>query len=221
MSTTTTVLAFPQRYARAGGVLYLVIIVLGIFAEVVRGSMIVARDAAVTASNVLAHEPLWRAAIAAEFVVVVCALTLGMIYYVLLRPVSRELTILATFLIDTGSRMDQVIFEEFKGTGNMELTLDRALSNLRIFPALNIAESGTRKEELLLDPRHLPAARIVGVFILVENVDDAELADRDDDPVGALGAGKLIDSGIDFLGIAAEVDGLPQERSRYAGVRIG
>jgi transcription termination factor Rho len=70
-----------------------------------------------------------------------------------------SLTIIATCLIDTGSRMDQVIFEEFKGTGNMELTLDRNLSNQRIFPALNIASSGTRKEELLLDPKHLHGAR--------------------------------------------------------------
>src|SRR5580698_4355542 len=66
-----------------------------------------------------------------------------------------SLTILATCLTDTGSRMDQVIFEEFKGTGNMELTLDRNLSNLRIFPALNIAESGTRKEEKLMDALQL------------------------------------------------------------------
>jgi transcription termination factor Rho len=72
-----------------------------------------------------------------------------------------SLTILATCLIDTGSRMDQVIFEEFKGTGNMELTLDRNLANQRIFPALNIAESGTRKEEKLLDERSLAAARQV------------------------------------------------------------
>jgi transcription termination factor Rho len=70
-----------------------------------------------------------------------------------------SLTILATCLIDTGSRMDQVIFEEFKGTGNMELTLDRQLANQRIFPALNIAGSGTRKEELLLDAPTLDAAR--------------------------------------------------------------
>jgi transcription termination factor Rho len=69
-----------------------------------------------------------------------------------------SLTILATCLIDTGSRMDQVIFEEFKGTGNMELTLDRNLANQRIWPALNIAESGTRKEEKLLDERSLKAA---------------------------------------------------------------
>jgi transcription termination factor Rho len=70
-----------------------------------------------------------------------------------------SLTILATCLIDTGSRMDQVIFEEFKGTGNMELTLDRNLANLRIWPALDIAGSGTRKEEKLLDERSLAAAR--------------------------------------------------------------
>jgi transcription termination factor Rho len=55
--------------------------------------------------------------------------------------------------------MDQVIFEEFKGTGNMELTLDRNLSNQRIFPALNIQQSGTRKEELLMDEKTLAAAR--------------------------------------------------------------
>ncbi len=70
-----------------------------------------------------------------------------------------SLTILATCLIDTGSRMDQVIFEEFKGTGNMELTLDRNVANNRIFPALNIAQSGTRKEEILLAPRALECNR--------------------------------------------------------------
>jgi transcription termination factor Rho len=70
-----------------------------------------------------------------------------------------SLTILATCLIDTGSRMDQVIFEEFKGTGNMELTLDRNLANQRIYPALNILQSGTRKEEKLLGERDLACAR--------------------------------------------------------------
>jgi len=70
-----------------------------------------------------------------------------------------SLTIIATCLIDTGSRMDQVIFEEFKGTGNMELTLDRNLANLRIFPAINIPQSGTRKEELLFDAHELDVAR--------------------------------------------------------------
>jgi transcription termination factor Rho len=70
-----------------------------------------------------------------------------------------SLTILATCLIDTGSRMDQVIFEEFKGTGNMELTLDRNLANQRIYPAIDIAASGTRKEEKLLDAKGLASAR--------------------------------------------------------------
>ncbi len=66
-----------------------------------------------------------------------------------------SLTILATALIDTGSRMDEVIFEEFKGTGNCELHLDRKLSDRRIFPAIDINKSGTRKEELLLDEEEL------------------------------------------------------------------
>ncbi len=63
-----------------------------------------------------------------------------------------SLTIISTALIDTGSRMDEVIFEEFKGTGNMEIYLDRHLSEKRVFPAIDINRSGTRKEELLLDP---------------------------------------------------------------------
>lgn len=63
-----------------------------------------------------------------------------------------SLTILATILVDTGSRMDQVIFEEFKGTGNMEIVLSRDISNRRLFPAIDISKSGTRKEELLFGP---------------------------------------------------------------------
>ena len=66
-----------------------------------------------------------------------------------------SLTILATSLIETGSRMDDVIFEEFKGTGNMEVHLNRALSEKRIFPAIDINKSGTRREEKLLDPKEL------------------------------------------------------------------
>ncbi|EAP99918.1 transcription termination factor Rho [Janibacter sp. HTCC2649] len=66
-----------------------------------------------------------------------------------------SLTILATALVETGSRMDEVIFEEFKGTGNMELKLDRGLSNRRIFPAVDINNSGTRREEILLAPEEL------------------------------------------------------------------
>ena len=66
-----------------------------------------------------------------------------------------SLTVIATALIDTGSRMDDVIFEEFKGTGNSELHLDRRLVDRRIWPAIDISRSGTRKEELLLDPQEL------------------------------------------------------------------
>ena len=66
-----------------------------------------------------------------------------------------SLTIIATALVDTGSRMDDVIFEEFKGTGNMELCLDRQLVDKRVFPAINMEKSGTRKEELLLYPEEL------------------------------------------------------------------
>ena len=63
-----------------------------------------------------------------------------------------SLTILATALVDTGSKMDDVIYEEFKGTGNMELVLDRKLSEKRIFPAIDIPKSSTRRDDLLLDP---------------------------------------------------------------------
>src|SRR3569832_108846 len=66
-----------------------------------------------------------------------------------------SLTIIATALIETGSRMDEVIFEEFKGTGNMELILDRRISEKRIWPAIDVFKSGTRKEELLMTPDDL------------------------------------------------------------------
>ena len=66
-----------------------------------------------------------------------------------------SLTIMATALVDTGSRMDDVIFEEFKGTGNMEIHLERKLVDKRVFPAIDIQKSGTRKEELLIDPEDL------------------------------------------------------------------
>jgi transcription termination factor Rho len=68
---------------------------------------------------------------------------------------SGSLTIIATCLIDTGSRMDDVIYEEFKGTGNLELTLDRKLSDKRIFPSIDITRSSTRREELLLSEHTL------------------------------------------------------------------
>jgi transcription termination factor Rho len=70
-----------------------------------------------------------------------------------------SLTILATALVDTGSRMDELIFQEFKGTGNMELVLDRKLSDRRLFPAIDIPKSGTRKEEKLFPPKHIESIR--------------------------------------------------------------
>ena len=72
-----------------------------------------------------------------------------------------SLTILATALVETGSRMDDVIFEEFKGTGNMELKLDRNLQEKRIFPAIDIAKSGTRREEDLLSEKERNAAWLI------------------------------------------------------------
>jgi transcription termination factor Rho len=76
-----------------------------------------------------------------------------------------SLTIIATALVETGSRMDDVIFEEFKGTGNMEIVLDRRLSDRRIFPAMDINRSGTRKEELLMTPEELNRVWILRKFL--------------------------------------------------------
>jgi len=86
-----------------------------------------------------------------------------------------SLTIIATALIETGSRMDEVIFEEFKGTGNMEINLDRRLSDRRIFPAINIKKSGTRKEELLIDEADLQ--RIWLLRKVINPMDDLEIMD--------------------------------------------
>ena len=85
-----------------------------------------------------------------------------------------SLTILASALIDTGSKMDEVIFEEFKGTGNMELKLDRQLADRRIFPAIDPVTSGTRKEELLLDPQMAPL--IWAVRRILANLNNTERA---------------------------------------------
>ena len=76
-----------------------------------------------------------------------------------------SLTIIATALVETGSRMDEVIFEEFKGTGNMELILDRSISDKRIFPAIDINRSGTRKEEILLSPNELNRVFLLRNFL--------------------------------------------------------
>ncbi len=85
-----------------------------------------------------------------------------------------SLTILASALIETGSKMDEVIFEEFKGTGNMELKLDRALADRRIFPAIDPISSGTRKEELLLEPQEAPL--IWAVRRILSNTNSTERA---------------------------------------------
>ena len=76
-----------------------------------------------------------------------------------------SLTILATSLVETGSKMDEVIYEEFKGTGNMELHLDRKISEKRVFPAIHINRSGTRREELLMDPEELQKVWILRKFL--------------------------------------------------------
>jgi transcription termination factor Rho len=84
-----------------------------------------------------------------------------------------SLTILATALIDTGSKMDEVIFEEFKGTGNMELQLDRKLSNRRVFPAMDVVQSGTRHEEKLIDAKWLYRIFIMRKFLAEMNPQEA------------------------------------------------
>lgn len=84
-----------------------------------------------------------------------------------------SLTILATALIDTGSRMDEVIFEEFKGTGNLEITLDRKLMEKRIFPCIDINKSGTRREELLMDKESLNRVWILRKVLQPMNVVDS------------------------------------------------
>jgi transcription termination factor Rho len=84
-----------------------------------------------------------------------------------------SLTIIATALVDTGSKMDEVIFEEFKGTGNMELQLDRKLSNKRVFPAIDILASGTRREDLLIDKSTLQKIWILRKYLSDMNPEEA------------------------------------------------
>lgn len=102
-----------------------------------------------------------------------------------------SLTIIATALIDTGSRMDEVIFEEFKGTGNMELVLDRRLTDRRIYPGIDLIKSGTRKEELLYHPHELEK-----VYILRQAVADLSPADAMNLLLGRLRKTK---SNVEFL----------------------
>jgi transcription termination factor Rho len=91
-----------------------------------------------------------------------------------------SLTIIATALVDTGSKMDEVIFEEFKGTGNMELQLDRRLANKRIYPAIDLTSSSTRRDDLLLEPSVLQRMNLLRVFLTDMNTEEAmrELQNR-------------------------------------------
>jgi len=84
-----------------------------------------------------------------------------------------SLTIIATALIETGSKMDEVIFEEFKGTGNMELVLDRKLSNKRVYPAIDVTASGTRREDLLLKEEELQRVWILRKYMADMNSNEA------------------------------------------------
>jgi transcription termination factor Rho len=84
-----------------------------------------------------------------------------------------SLTIIATALIDTGSRMDEVIFEEFKGTGNSEIILDRKVADKRTFPAIDITRSGTRKEELLVPPDILKKMYVLRRILMPMGTSDA------------------------------------------------
>ena len=102
-----------------------------------------------------------------------------------------SLTIIATALIDTASRMDEVIFEEFKGTGNNELVLDRRMADRRIFPAINAIESGTRKEELLYHPDELPK-----IYMMRQALSDLSPQDAMNLLLGRL---KKTNSNVEFL----------------------
>jgi len=84
-----------------------------------------------------------------------------------------SLTIIASVLVETGSRMDDVIFQEFKGTGNMELVLDRKCAEMRLWPAINVASSGTRKEELLIDPKKLEAIHFFRRALVQQKIEES------------------------------------------------
>ncbi len=105
-----------------------------------------------------------------------------------------SLTIIASALVDTGSRADDFIFEEFKGTGNMELRLDRELANMRLWPAVNLQESGTRKEEKLLDPDTLAK-----VIMLRRQLNDLPPAKQIETLLSNMGLHKDLESFLDNL----------------------
>jgi len=86
-----------------------------------------------------------------------------------------SLSIIATALVDTGSKMDEVIYEEFKGTGNMELHLDRKIAERRLFPAINVRRSGTRREDLLMDDAELQ--RVIILRRLLHDMEDQSAAE--------------------------------------------
>jgi hypothetical protein len=106
--TRRSVESSPQLYARIGGVLYLMLIGLGIFGQVVKEKVIVSGDAAATAANLTSMETLWRFGIAFEFLALICVTALAMIYFVLLKPVNKELNLLATFLRMIGIAVETV-----------------------------------------------------------------------------------------------------------------
>ena len=83
------------------------------------------------------------------------------------------MTIIATALVETGSKMDDLIFQEFKGTGNMEIVLDRKAAELRLWPAINLNASGTRKEELLLSGKELEGAQFLRRALAGQKIEDA------------------------------------------------
>ena len=126
-----------------------------------------------------------------------------------------SLTILATALVETGSRMDEVIFEEFKGTGNMELKLDRKLADKRIFPAVDVDPSGTRKEEILMATRRAPG-----------HLEAAPGAARPGDPAGARAAARPDEEDqeqrrVPHAGPADDADAGQRQRQRAATTTEG
>lgn len=128
-----------------------------------------------------------------------------------------SLTIIATALVDTGSRMDEVIYEEFKGTGNMEIHLDRRLSEKRIFPAVDIAKSGTRREELLLSQKELQ-----GVYAMRKNLSEGRTDRVTEIVVNDLMRTNSNDEFIDIVMehfASIEKDGYFSDRDGYHGYR--
>jgi hypothetical protein len=107
--TTRSIESSPHFYARLGGLFYLILIALGFFGQYVLGRVIVSGDAAATASNITAMESLWRLGIGAEIIALICVAALAAIYFLLLKPVSRELNLLATFLRLVGIAIEAVV----------------------------------------------------------------------------------------------------------------